>query len=296
MGSVYRWDISGLGDVYGATMRAGAPCLILSDGATAVQVPAQYRDISAASASTAVLRSFETGELEPVGLQRQFNLSRVQFLGEYESPHTLSLKVFPNFATSATPATKTVTAAPEQFVTRPPSCMRLHSARMRIDEGSTTEAAAGGIQVRITTTGANVVALDQGFCTVAIATTAGTYSAGFSPGDFRDDAATQEVTALLAGTPAASTITVASITIINPFSGPSVATVTMSVRRQGGTAGEIFNAVNVADGSTKTVSGLSLAGSLQTQPVYGSGFKFIGFALEVQDAGKIANLDVGRII
>jgi hypothetical protein len=175
-GTVYTWELTGLGNVVGAVIVHGVPVLLYSGGDTGEVTPGQAYDIDKASAKKTVLMSLRTGDMNPLGPQRQFNLSRVQFLGEYLDQHTLALITYPNFATSGTSVSATMTAAPEQVVTRPPGCMRIQAISLQVDEGYTS------------TTGQNPV------------------------------------------------------------------------------------------------------------PIYGLGFKFVGFALEIQDCGKVVSLNVGRVI
>ena len=91
-------------------------------------------DASVGGANTNFLMTLVTGDISPLGLQRQFNLSRVHFLGEYTSAHAVSITTYPDFAATSVSASKAISAAPEQVSTRPASCMRIQSVRFQIAE------------------------------------------------------------------------------------------------------------------------------------------------------------------
>ena len=135
MGSVYVWPLAAFSAVRGAAIRAGQPELLLFSGNTFAQVANQWYDLEDdGTTKHAILRELETGDMNPIGLQRQFHCSRVQVLGEWIDAHTMALTVNPNFGTSATAATIDLTAAPGQFGTRPANCMRAQSVRMKLAE------------------------------------------------------------------------------------------------------------------------------------------------------------------
>jgi hypothetical protein len=133
-GSVYTWEAPF--QVSAMEILHGVPTLLSRTGAEAAQVVGQVYDQDTAGTQTPILQSFITGDANPLGLQRQFDLDRVQVLGEYVSPHTLSVTVAVDFgAASSTTATCTMSAAPEQMMTRPDNCMRIQAARLTVQEG-----------------------------------------------------------------------------------------------------------------------------------------------------------------
>jgi hypothetical protein len=79
-----------------------------------------------------------SADMNPIGLQRQFNLSRLQFLGEWVSNHSLQLQVFADFGSTPSTHTVAMTAGPEQLTARPAYCMRAQAVRMRITEVAAT--------------------------------------------------------------------------------------------------------------------------------------------------------------
>ena len=134
-GSVYQWSIlGGLYAVNGMAIVNGAPMLIFSDGTTAVQVANQWQDIWFTGVGYAVLQHVKTADHNPIGLQRQFNLCKVQMLGEYVAPHGLTVTVTPDYIGTPSVASIAMTAAPEQVSHRPANCMRIQAASLDVQE------------------------------------------------------------------------------------------------------------------------------------------------------------------
>lgn len=133
-GSVYTWTAPFA--VAAMEILHGVPTLMSTTGTEAYQVVGQFYDQGTAGTQSPIQQTWITGDSNPLELQRQFDLDRVQVLGEYVSPHTLSMFVEPDFgATSSTTATCTMTAAPGQMMTRPDRCMRIQAARLTVQEG-----------------------------------------------------------------------------------------------------------------------------------------------------------------
>jgi hypothetical protein len=136
-GSVYTWALFGGWAVYGMTIVQGAPVLILANGNTITQTTSAapwWADVSAAGATVPIATLFKTGDMSPLGPQRQFNLCRVQLLGEYLDQHGLTITVTPDFGATSVSGTKTFTAAPEQLQYKPPSCTRIEAVQLQIAE------------------------------------------------------------------------------------------------------------------------------------------------------------------
>lgn len=295
MGSVYVWTFR-LGAMAGSTIRAGSAELALESGDIAVLMAGQSWDEASNGSEIPILQSLTTGEMQPVGLLRQFNVCRVQALGEYVSEHVFKLTTYPNFSASGSTVQANVTAGPSQFVTRPPNLMRTQSVRVKIDEAAY---APGNIKTTLVTTGGYVSALASGSLTLSVTLSDGTTqtatkaaSAWAVAGAGLNSAEIDHVLQV----PPDLTITAATLTVVTGFSGTGITNVTASVRRDGGTAGEIFSGKSALTPTTFTSGTLALASSLGLTPVLGAGFKFVGLALELQDAGKISNPGVGRII
>jgi hypothetical protein len=135
-GSVYTWDVSALGAPCGAAIVHNIPTLIFTDGSVAEQTAAQCYDQTVSSVEHAILQSMQTSDINPLGLQRQFNLSRIQFLGEFQDQSTITLTTYPDFSGfGSTSGPVNLTTGPAQFVTRPPNAMRIQSIRFQVDEG-----------------------------------------------------------------------------------------------------------------------------------------------------------------
>ena len=134
LGQVYTWPLNLSASPVGMAIVSGAPVLMLATNDTGAQVASQYYDQNVATTKTAVNRIIETGDIAPIGLQRQCNIDRVQVLGEYQSAHTCKITTYPDFATSGTATQVDVTAAPLQVSTRPPSCMRVQAIRIRVED------------------------------------------------------------------------------------------------------------------------------------------------------------------
>jgi hypothetical protein len=131
-GEVYTWTM--LAPVAAMAILHGVPTLFFSDGSEAAQIIGQCYDLTENAVQSAILQSLITADINPIGLQRQFNLSRVQFLGEYQSQHSISLTVWPDFAVTSVAGTQAMSAAPEQVMMRPAGCMRIQSARLGVSE------------------------------------------------------------------------------------------------------------------------------------------------------------------
>jgi hypothetical protein len=142
MGSVYTWPRMG---VLGAAMVGAIPTLMLVTQATEVLVSGQAYDLATdGTTKTAINRTIETGDISPIGMQRMFNVSRIAVLAEWATAHTMALTVYPNYATSGTPVSITLTEAPGQIVDRPAGCMRIQSVRFKLVESTYSP---GGVPV-----------------------------------------------------------------------------------------------------------------------------------------------------
>lgn len=307
-GQVYHWDLTGF-DLYvsGMALVQGLPRLALSDGSQLYQEEAWIVDTLADGTYVPILQLVESGELQPFGLQGMGDICKIQILGEYLSAHGLTMTVYPQFADSGNdPVSINMVAAPEQVTHRPENCQRIQSLRLRIEETSYSAPVAGHILVKLTTTGAPVKSLLSGSQSLQITSggtvygytlTAATFVAAAAEGSY-----TVEVQ-LTATFPAGQTITIGQIVPVTGFAGSGIDTVYASVRRKGGTIGEILsgagdacNMGNSAPGTNPSSGVLVLDSSLETAIVYGKGFKFVGLAMEVQPRGHIQTLDAGSII
>lgn len=298
-GSVYRWTLPvSLGNIAGASIRAGAPELVMSTGNVVSLDVGRVYDEAANGTTYPVLQYWVTGDLQPAGLQRQVNVSRIQVLGEYLGDHVVKLTTYPNYSASGTTTAQNVTSAPEQFVTRPPGLMRAQSVRMKLEEAAYKP---GDVLTSITTTGGYITALLAGSLTLTLtlsdgttqtATKASTAWVSAAPGG---GAGTYTVEIVhIHAVPPDLTIVAATLTVGTGFSGTAISNVVASVRRDGGTAGEVFSGKSLLSPVTFASGALSLASSLGLTPSLTAGPKFVGFALEIQDTGKIANPGVGR--
>lgn len=145
LGSVYLWNRAVGGGAVGAAIVGSTPTIMCASGVTEAQVPSQAYDLATdGTTKTAINRTFETGDISPLGLQRMFNVSRLAVLTEWISAHTVALTVYPNYATSATAVTKDLTAAPGQFLNRPAGCMRIQAVRFKLVESTLS---VGGVPV-----------------------------------------------------------------------------------------------------------------------------------------------------
>lgn len=133
-GAVYQWTTLNGMTVVGMAMLAGVPTLLMSDGSTCRQVVGQWSDDEAGGVHRSYYQQLVTGNISPFGPQRQFNVSRVMFLGEYASEHTVRLDVTPGYGTANPMRTKRVTAGPEQAMIRPENCMRVQAIQVGISE------------------------------------------------------------------------------------------------------------------------------------------------------------------
>jgi hypothetical protein len=138
LGQVYTWEPQ-IGYVRGATIAAGAPVVMVTTGTkggdTAVQVAGQGYDLAVDGVTKyAVLRLVETGDISPLGLQRQFNLSRLLVLGEYQSPQTLKITPYRDFSDTGASEQIDIAAAPFQVAIRPAGFLRAQAVRFRIED------------------------------------------------------------------------------------------------------------------------------------------------------------------
>lgn len=132
-GSVYTWWIPWT--VSAMYNSLSGPVLVVNDGSTCAQVVGQCSDVIAGDSDPAsISMDMITGDMNPIGLQRQFNLCRVQFLGEYGSEHRIELDVMPDFASRTSMHVLNMTVGPEQACARPANCMRIQSVRLRVRE------------------------------------------------------------------------------------------------------------------------------------------------------------------
>jgi hypothetical protein len=145
LGSVYTWPRAVEGGAVGAAIVGLVPTLMCASGNTEAQVAGQAYDLATnGTTKTAINRTIETGDISPLGLQRMFNVSRLAVLAEWVAAHTMTLTVYPNYATSGTPVSITLTAAPGQILDRPAGCMRVQAVRFKLVESTY---APGGVAV-----------------------------------------------------------------------------------------------------------------------------------------------------
>ncbi len=145
LGSVYTWPRAVGGGAVGAAIVGGIPVLMCASGITEAQVAGQGYDLATnGTTKTAVLRTIETGEISPFGLQRMFNVSRAAVLAEWITAHTMTMSIYPNYSATATTQSLDLTAAPAQFATRPEGCMRIQALRIKLVESTY---APGGVPV-----------------------------------------------------------------------------------------------------------------------------------------------------
>jgi hypothetical protein len=145
LGSVYTWPRTVEGGAVGAALVGSVPTLMCASGNTEAQVAAQTYDLATdGTTRTAINRTIETGDISPLGLQRMFNVSRIAVLAEWLAAHSVTLTVYPNYATSGTPVSLDLTAGPGQFIDRPAGCMRIQAVRFKLVEGTY---APGGVAV-----------------------------------------------------------------------------------------------------------------------------------------------------
>jgi len=134
-GQVFIWDLAGFGqNVMGLAVVNSFPRLMFADGSFADYLEALPKDSVTAQTDSAILMTLETGELQPAGLQGMVDVSRIVFLGEYLSSHRLKMTPIPQFATSGTSLTVTLSSAPSQFSMRPAGCQRIQALRLKIEE------------------------------------------------------------------------------------------------------------------------------------------------------------------
>jgi hypothetical protein len=138
-GQTYDWDLTGFGQaIAGIAMIGGVPTVIFVDGKQAVYVDSSTSDTTSTPTTVSILQKIKTGEMQPFGLAGSGDISSIQMLGEYISAHVVKMTTYPDFATSGTSVTKTMSAGPEQVGTRPPNCQRVQSLTAEIEELSST--------------------------------------------------------------------------------------------------------------------------------------------------------------
>lgn len=148
-GSVYTWTTPNSWAVAGMAIIHSIPCLVLYDGSVSAQVVGQYGDtitypnpmpnqFDYITATLPIYMAMYSGDMNPIGLQRQFDLTTVQFLGEWVSNHTLQVQVYADFGATPSTHTAAMTAGPEQLAMRPAYCMRIQAVRMHITETAAT--------------------------------------------------------------------------------------------------------------------------------------------------------------
>ena len=153
-GSVYTWTAFDV--ITGMAIICGTPTLILGSGATAVQVANQWQDITAAASAVPICILLCTADISPLGLQREFNLCKIQLLGEYRNVHDVTITASPDFAATSVSNTKLFTAFPEQLQYRPASCQRIQAVRIQVAESVVT---AGTPPVPVASAGCTFVGL-----------------------------------------------------------------------------------------------------------------------------------------
>ena len=133
-GSVYTWWVPW--DVAAMYNTLGGPVLVTDYGSTAAQVLGQNSDtIAGDSTPASIAMDMVTGDMNPISLQRQFNLCRVQFLGEYAAAHSVQVSAIPDFGARTTSThLLSMSAGPEQMCARPANCMRIQAVRLRVRE------------------------------------------------------------------------------------------------------------------------------------------------------------------
>jgi len=136
-GQAFVWSLpSAFGNIAGLCIVGGIPRVVYqSDGRIGDYLEGQAYDVAKNRANSAILMTLKTGHWNPVGLQRQIDVCKVQFLGEYVAPHSLTLTVYPDYATTADAATAQVIEGPENFVACPPDCQRIHAVAFEAIEG-----------------------------------------------------------------------------------------------------------------------------------------------------------------
>ena len=132
LGAVYTW--STLHPVSAMEIIGGVPHLFYNDGSEATQIVGRAYDQPLVGDAVAYLMTLETADMNPIGLQRQFDLCKVQLLGEFASAHGVNLTVTVDFGAATSTATQAVTAAPEQVSFRPANCQRIQAVRFKASE------------------------------------------------------------------------------------------------------------------------------------------------------------------
>lgn len=133
-GSVYTWDATVIGYPRAMCIAGGAQRFSRQGGGLGCYSPSTGYDADTYDQAnkTAISMALETGEMQIDDLGGEFAVSRFAVLGEYVSPHSLTLTTYPSYAASGTATSTTVTAGPEHFSTRPPNCLRITSIRARL--------------------------------------------------------------------------------------------------------------------------------------------------------------------
>lgn len=134
MGQVYEWDLSAFATRVVGFAITVEPIVLFADGTLAAYAEYSVSDTQV-DGSSEILQDIETGDLQMFGLQGMGDIQRVQMLGEYQSPHTVTIETIPQYADSGDPITLAMNAAPEQVCDRPPNCQRIQSLRVKITEG-----------------------------------------------------------------------------------------------------------------------------------------------------------------
>lgn len=138
-GQVYDWDLTGFSDeITGFSVVGGVVTSVFADGTLASYTDTYSKDTTKGAVDVAILMTIETGELQPFGLAGEGDICSVQTLGEFLATHGLTMTTYPQFSTSGTAVSISVTAAPQQVGTRPPNCQRIQSMRVKIQETQST--------------------------------------------------------------------------------------------------------------------------------------------------------------
>jgi hypothetical protein len=138
-GSVYTWPLSA--SVGAMCISQGFPMLVMKDGSMAFQSPGIWVDQlnPATGQGDQITMHVKSADHSPLGLQRQFDLSRVAFIGEFLTPHGLTLIVNPDFGIAGIPTSITISGPPEQVILRPARCMRIQAVSFDVQETITLD-------------------------------------------------------------------------------------------------------------------------------------------------------------
>lgn len=140
LGEVFDWSSAGILQAYAATVDNTGPVHMEAAGILRrPETGATYQDATSGSAQS-YGALVETGWIQPFGMQSEFSLRGIQFLGEFRAAHTFNVTTFLDYSASGETETVAVTAAPEQFRATPTGALRAQAFRVRFEETSSTGA------------------------------------------------------------------------------------------------------------------------------------------------------------